>query len=219
MRFRGRGVSNLSASRRSQIMQIPVTTEAQDLLWVAIGCMITVPPPEWPPEDDWLISFLDHVCDQSGSGIRRLAEAVHGRLEHVMAGRVVAAPIPDAAHVTAYVRSISAHPQCRALTRARDRLRVIRLLEFDHCAGVELESGRRDGICEAAMIGVSHRVSTASSRAQQSRDGPVMTQPTRSASDRFLAHRSRSSRPSIGGCPPKCDVVVGTLSLVRCALL
>ena len=30
---------------------------------------------------------------------------------------------------------------------------------------------------------------------------PLLAQPTRSASDRFLAHRPRSSRPSIRGCP------------------
>ena len=32
---------------------------------------------------------------------------------------------------------------------------------------------------------------------------PLMAQPTRSASDRFLAHRSRSSSQSIGRCPPE----------------
>jgi hypothetical protein len=36
----------------------------------------------------------------------------------------------------------------------------------------------------------------------------VLAQPTRSASDRLLAHRSRSSRPSIGARQPEADIQV-----------
>src|SRR5580658_6094616 len=46
-----------------------------------------------------------------------------------------------------------------------------------------------------------------------------VAQPTRLASDRFLAHRSRSCRPAIGGCPPGVGLQHSEVSGIASAAL
>ena len=134
-------------------------------------------------------------------------------LEHVMAGRVVAGPIPDAAHVTHTFDPSPRIPNARALTRALDRLRVIRFLEFDDCAGVELESGRRDGICAARMIGCH----TGFREHPAERNNRVRVRLWRNPR---VQPRTAFWRIAIVRLAPRSEGVgVGTLSLVRCALL
>ena len=145
---------------------------------------------------------VQHPVSAAGRGARNdavMASEVRRRYRDAAASEVVRAGAQDSMR------------DARTLTCAPRSLRVIRLLEFDDCAGIELV-GRRDGVGEVSRrrrSGPSRSVSTTPRRAQRSREGRVIAHPPRSASYRKPVQRSRSSCRSIVGSPPWAGVHQG----------